>query len=476
MTVSYALACLDLLGIVGKAPTRHLDCSVLTSILDFQEFLAGQERAGRASCIISIADASLDADSVRLRTELNASVLRSGSLLVPCVFADQATVHVGPWVRGRSTPCLQCFSPQGLPSSTGTFRIDDLAGPDGIALLRDEPLPSPLSAAKDESSFASLVLEDVMGILLASLRRASAKSVWGRVIEYRLLGSGRVGVSSWRALKDPYCPCCAPLPEAVGRTEPAPRRLSRVLHENTKLHEHFCIQDAIDPAYLAADAPVPLAAPSVGPDAVQRVRPLPDARSMRTIPIEEAILRRRSRRKFSPGELSLDDLSALLYFGCGITKWAKTKDGNNVPLRAAPSGGALYPIDIYTSARRVSGLPHGVYRYDPLDHALLDIDGPLGRCETLSRHSAQKPTIDGAAAVFLLAATFERNQAKYLERGYRVVLLEAGHIAQNLHLIATARKLRSCCLTAFVDDRANDVLGLAAGSGTEVLYLVAVGR
>jgi SagB-type dehydrogenase family enzyme len=197
---------------------------------------------------------------------------------------------------------------------------------------------------------------------------------------------------------------------------------------------------------------------------------------MRTIPIEEAILRRRSRRRFSSRELGLDDLSALLYFAGGITKWAKTKDGNNMPLRAAPSGGALYPVDIYTSARRVSGLPRGVYRYEPLEHALVSIDGPLDRHETASRNSALNPTIDSAAAVFLLAATFERNQAKYLERGYRVVLLEAGHIAQNLHLVATARKLRSCCLTAFVDDQANDVAGLAAGSGTEVVYLVAIGQ
>jgi SagB-type dehydrogenase family enzyme len=475
MNVTYDLACLDLVGTFGEVPTRHLGCSVLASISDLERFLAAQERAKRASCIISIVDAGLDSASVRLRTEVNALVLRSGSLLVPCVFADPATVHVGPWVKGRSTPCLRCFSPQSLPSSASTFRIDELAGPDDIALLRNER-PSPLSAAMDESTFASLVLEDVLGILLASLRRASAKSVWGRVIEYRILGTGQVSVSSWRALKDPYCPHCAAVPEAVGSPELAPRRLSRVLHENSKLHEHFCVQDAIDSAYLADDARVPVAAQSVGLDADQRVHPLPDARLMRTIPIEEAILRRRSRRRFSSRELGLDDLSALLYFAGGITKWAKTKDGNNMPLRAAPSGGALYPVDIYTSARRVSGLPRGVYRYEPLEHALVSIDGPLDRHETASRNSALNPTIDSAAAVFLLAATFERNQAKYLERGYRVVLLEAGHIAQNLHLVATARKLRSCCLTAFVDDQANDVAGLAAGSGTEVVYLVAIGQ
>jgi SagB-type dehydrogenase family enzyme len=251
--------------------------------------------------------------------------------------------------------------------------------------------------------------------------------------------------------------------------------LSRVLHENTKVREYFHVGDAVDPSYAPSPSPV---AASAGLAAQRgRMHTLPNVRAMRTMPIEEAILRRRSRRNFTSGELDLQDLSALLFFAGGVTKTARTKDGEDVPLRAAPSGGALYPIDIYTSARRVSGLPRGIYRYKPVEHQLEAIEGPQDRYLTPSADLAgERLTIDGAAAVFFLAATFERNQVKYLERGYRVVLLEAGHIAQSLHLVATARRLRSCCVNAFIDDRASEVLGLGAGSGSEVVYLVAVGR
>jgi SagB-type dehydrogenase family enzyme len=94
----------------------------------------------------------------------------------------------------------------------------------------------------------------------------------------------------------------------------------------------------------------------------------------------------------------------------------------------APSGGLLYPIDTYVYARRVTRVPRGLYLYDPSYHMLVAVDTPVDRCEAMSHHSAHRATIDGAAAVFLLAAAFERSQAKYLERSYRVVLLEARHI------------------------------------------------
>jgi len=354
------------------------------------------------------------------------------------------------------------------------FRMDERTGPEAVALLGNEE--QPWAGATDATSFPRLVLENVRAILGASLRGAPVKSVWGRALEYHLLGPGRVDISSWRVMKDPYCRYCT-ASSSTGKAS-ATRRLSRVLHENTKVHEHFGVGDAVDPSYSAGDVRLAVTAPYDEPDVVDLRQSLPDIRSMRTITIEEAILRRRSRREFGASELSLQDVSALLYFGGGVTKWAKTRDGSDIALRAAPSGGGLHPIDLFISARRVVGLSRGVYRYDPLRHALIPVSGPRDRADAPSSRPARGGLpIDRASVVFLLAATFERNQVKYLERGYRVVLLEAGHIAQNLHLVATARSLRSCCVTAFIDDKANELLGFAAGSGqSEVVYMVAVGR
>jgi SagB-type dehydrogenase family enzyme len=478
MTMDFGVGLLDLRTGDERTPIDRPGWSTLTSLMELEDFSGEAQRAGKVACIISLTGAATDAESVRVRRELNATIQRSGSRLVPCVFANRETVYAGPWLIGRSTPCLECFSPLALPHTPTVYRVDELAGPDGLTLLSGESAQGKMPTAADSRgfdglSFPDVVLEAVSALLHASLSRMAVKSVWGRIIRFHLTGSGRVAVKSWRALKDPYCSFCTVSPDTRPQSETAfTPRLSRIFHENTKVREYFRVGDAVDPSY----APSVPASAGLGAQR-RRVHPLPNARAMRTMPIEEAILRRRSRRNFTSGEIDLQDLSALLFFAGGITKTASTKDGKILPLRAAPSGGGLYPIDIYISVRRVSGLPRGIYRYLPIEHALEAIEGPQDRYLISSADLAlERPTIDGAAAVFFLAATFERNQVKYMERGYRVVLLEAGHIAQSLHLVATARKLRSCCVNAFIDDRAREVLCLAAESASEVVYLVAVGR
>jgi SagB-type dehydrogenase family enzyme len=127
---------------------------------------------------------------------------------------------------------------------------------------------------------------------------------------------------------------------------------------------------------------------------------------------------------------------------------------------------------VYVLVRNVSGLTPGVYRYRP---ALHDLESVVPRA-SLAELAVNPPSLGAAAAVFLLAATPARSQIKYRERGYRLVLLEAGHVAQNLHLAAVAQGLRSCCVAGFLDEPARRLVGERDGSGTDVIYLVAVGR
>ena len=82
--------------------------------------------------------------------------------------------------------------------------------------------------------------------------------------------------------------------------------------------------------------------------------------------------------------------------------------------------------------------------------------------------------LDTAAFTFLLGANFWRNQWKYYERGYRVILLDCGHVAQNLHMMATAYNLGSCCLMGFIDDEINKLLELD-GIVENAMYLITVG-
>jgi SagB-type dehydrogenase family enzyme len=80
-----------------------------------------------------------------------------------------------------------------------------------------------------------------------------------------------------------------------------------------------------------------------------------------------------------------------------------------------------------------------------------------------------------ANVCFILSAIFQRTRWRYRERTYRYVLLEAGHIGQNLYLAATSMGLGACAVGAFLDDDLNDLLGLD-GREEAVVYLLAVGK
>ena len=145
--------------------------------------------------------------------------------------------------------------------------------------------------------------------------------------------------------------------------------------------------------------------------------------------IEEVLRHRRSVREFIHEPLELWQISQLLWAAQGITD----PDG----LRTAPSAGALYPLELYTCAGNVEGLPRGIYRYEPDDHELtvtLQGDARTELCEA----SLSQTCLMDAAAVFVFSAIYERTTVKYGERGLRYVHIEVGHAAQNLVLQAAA--------------------------------------
>jgi SagB-type dehydrogenase family enzyme len=188
------------------------------------------------------------------------------------------------------------------------------------------------------------------------------------------------------------------------------------------------------------------------------------------MPLGKALAARRSARSFATTPLPLRELAALLRAGYGITGELRAGDGVQ-PLRAAPSGGALYPLELTVGARHVEGLEPGLYHFDPLDDALEKVrEGPVAIAATT-------PFADiaaEAAAVIVVSAVFWRSRFKYGLRGYRFALLEAGHVAQNILLAAAALELASVPLGGFYDRRVDEVLGVN-GVDESALYLLCVG-
>lgn len=174
----------------------------------------------------------------------------------------------------------------------------------------------------------------------------------------------------------------------------------------------------------------------------------------------------RSRRSCSPEPTSTLDLADL------ATLAAAYESDPGTGLRAVPSGGALYPLEVYVLARRVTGLAAGTYHLDPFDRALeLLEDGQ----PNLDGALVDASVADNAAAMVVLTGVFRRSRCKYGLRGYRFALLEAGHLMQALLLLATAIGVDALPLGGFYD-AVLDRLVRANGVDESVLYAVALGR
>ena len=184
--------------------------------------------------------------------------------------------------------------------------------------------------------------------------------------------------------------------------------------------------------------------------------------------LEGTIRSRESRRAFAPEAISLAAVTQLLELGCGITQQ------RDVPRRAAPSPGGLYPVETYPVAFSVEGIGPGVYHYAVLDHALETVRS-LSTFEVTREFLPPDLFAARPALVIALSVIFPRVQVKYLERGYRFALLEAGHIAQNILLAATALGLNAVPVGGFWDEPFNELLGFDT-STEAVLYCILLGN
>ena len=180
---------------------------------------------------------------------------------------------------------------------------------------------------------------------------------------------------------------------------------------------------------------------------------------------------RRSRRNYAGLALTRGDFDALLHTACGVTgamPWA----GREVKLRAYPSSGALYAVEIYPIVFRVDGLGQAVYHYRAVENVLEVVRPEIDRARVVAAAlPVEQEMVAGAAALFCLAGVFPRHERKYGEGGYRMMVAEAGHISQNLILAATALGLAARPFGGVFDGVLNHDLGL---DGAEEQFLLGV--
>jgi SagB-type dehydrogenase family enzyme len=253
---------------------------------------------------------------------------------------------------------------------------------------------------------------------------------------------------------------------AVGGSADA--ELAEVFHENTKLHEWSWrrlgrrIERVLsDSTFEAASRHAFKSYPSSEAVGLPPTDP-------RVASFEDLVRRRRSQRSFLEVPIALSDVASMSRQAASITGYIPFEDGARQYLRTAPSGGALYPIEIYWLARAVEGLEPGWYHYDVSGERLErvnDFDGPTAE-------RAIGPVAKEAAAAVILTAILPRTLYKYGSRGYRFALIEAGHVAAHIYLAATALNIAAVALGSYLDDEVASCLAVDGSSEVPVYAAV----
>jgi SagB-type dehydrogenase family enzyme len=182
---------------------------------------------------------------------------------------------------------------------------------------------------------------------------------------------------------------------------------------------------------------------------------------------------RRSTRAFRDTPLPFQTLASLLRSSYSTLGPDRLDSGQNYLRRPVPSAGGLYPLEIYALVRNVEGLAKGIYHYNSIGDDLEVVAD--GAWEGAAKEAFLTWSfVEKAPVILCIGAVFERTLSKYGPRGYRYILLEAGHVAQNLCLVAGELGLGSLCLGGFRDGVLNNLL-LLDGLQEAAVYSVAAG-
>lgn len=199
---------------------------------------------------------------------------------------------------------------------------------------------------------------------------------------------------------------------------------------------------------------------------------LPTATAVPDVSIAEVLASRRTPESFRDEPLTASVLATILANAAGITARVSQRNGNpDISLRAYPSAGALYPIELYAVVRRSRDLNDGLYYYPPGEEGVR-----LLREETegfLDAFVVEEP-VRNAALIIILTSAFWRTKAKYGPRGYRYALQESGHLAANISLVGEALGVGTAPIGGFYDDRVNEWLGID-GVNEAAVYALAIG-
>lgn len=194
------------------------------------------------------------------------------------------------------------------------------------------------------------------------------------------------------------------------------------------------------------------------------------------IALAALVNQRRSHRTFTPDPLTLKELSFLLWSTQGVRRVVETREKESYcTLRTVPSAGARHPFETYLLINRVESIEPALYRYLPLDHALLLLrTGDTLADELVTGCHGQK--FAGVAAVtFIWSVIPYRSEWRYTVHAAKYCALDAGHVCQNLYLAAESIGAGTCGIAAYLQEEMDAFIGVD-GSDEFTVYIAPVGK
>jgi nitroreductase len=190
---------------------------------------------------------------------------------------------------------------------------------------------------------------------------------------------------------------------------------------------------------------------------------LPAPRLDLDYPLMAAIKNRRTKRKWSSDELSVAEVSDILWCACGETLPATGRSKNR---RTVPSACNSQIVHVYAA------LPTGAYRYDEVGHKLIHVTDKDIRCD-IGKQKMMKSAPFGLiyAADFGTATGIIKSD--YGQKMF-VAGTEAGLMAQNVYLYCAAARLNTVLIALTGREYLRSALSL--GESSEVVYTQVVGH
>jgi len=198
--------------------------------------------------------------------------------------------------------------------------------------------------------------------------------------------------------------------------------------------------------------------------------PAPSEIAVDPVILWDALDDRKTTRAYSQEELHKWELSLLLHYtqGAGEKK-------NETNFWTVPSAGGLHPFETRIVINRVNDIEPGIYRYLPLDHALVREECHSGDHQSVAKCCKNSSLISTSAVSCIWTAVPERMIWKFGPRGWRYLFIEAGHICQNLYVACAGLSLGVCAIGSYNDNDLNCILGID-GASEFCIYLASVGK